>query len=1169
MPSSEQHTHQHYRKTIPLFPGQSRILSDSIDAPKGSGVHIYQVLLELAYDIDIDRFVNAWVKVIKTHTSLRTFFPGNGCPSGQAVAPLDELNIEINDWHHLPQDRVDEYTSMFLNADKGLDFNLSQPFLFRISLLKTGINRFICLFSCHQAIADEKTLFFAIRDLFLFYQDQNKKPVGKPLINQADQMCQVDANESVSFWRDELKNYSSLLNLPFKYHILKQVKANRRRETGIALTTGNLTLHLPRQLCHSLSTLCRDHGVSMDFLFMGAWAVLISHYSGTNDLIFTVCRNIRQMKSNSAASESEHSGMLTNALPVRILLWPDQTIPELLKALQRKWAKTDKFTQTNLGDIESWFTENGNHLKSDIGFSFDQKNLDTALAPYKDKMGCRSVSLAERRPLSLFLKVRGTVPSYVSLSYDRRRFTSQMARQFLEHFSTFLTNLARSKSAMIMDIPVLPAEEKKTIFHELKTDHPFSPPSSCFHHLFTIQAASNPSRIAIQHPAPPVSYGQLLDLADKMACFLMQMGLSHQSRVMLLLDPDKLLVAALLGVLKSGGIYTIPDPMLADSHFFEILKKTDFIIASPTRRLPGQASQKTIILDSSTLGRIRELKCHQPAPKTLPDDIACRRYIPGPEGLRCIRLSHRELLAYAQSAIQVYDLQAEDLIFQSLLGPNGNNIEQLFPVLLAEAGMVLAPGTEPPRPSETINLISRTKTTVIQLPFSMWAQVTQAGAAIPESVRLIIMGPAPLHHSVLDTWPNLHAGLKIINSFGPPEAAGECFWTAFSPEANTFKTEPPVYTAFPNIRLCILNQHEQVAIPETTGGLYISGPQIAAEYAKEQSQTRLGFHTKKRISTEFQFLTTDFNAKLIPGQGIQFVTATGEPLFFNDIQHESKSVRNTPWPMLKKTSDPCPVILIGHSMNAAREYQKKTLSGHAFVHAPIFIHLYGKEGGESLSLDIPRLTQKCVQDISKSIPFGPCIIIGSCQNAIVAHEAALQLTQAGYIIELLVIIDENWGQTDIQHRGARKGVKKLTKVISEHSALTLMKIIGQKIANKFRKAYIAMDVYLERLYRMLGKQAPLAVQFRLMETQFYRICDANPYSPQPYDGKVLLLYSKDWEKIYNPKLHTFYTGDITKKTVMISHSEWFTPEQIDITIGWIDQCVKPNSPAAHTGTPKC
>ncbi|RLB94441.1 MAG: hypothetical protein DRH26_01240 [Deltaproteobacteria bacterium] len=262
--------------------------------------------------------------------------------------------------------------------------------------------------------------------------------------------------------------------------------------------------------------------------------------------------------------------------------------------------------------------------------------------------------------------------------------------------------------------------------------------------------------------------------------------------------------------------------------------------------------------------------------------------------------------------------------------------------------------------------------------------------------------------------------------------------------------------------------------------------------------------------------------------------------------------------LISKKGNQTPIILIGNSVGSARAYKKADLKGHPFYHAPIFIHFYDIETHKALSLDVWQLARKCINDIIHFFPSGPYIIMGSCQNAIVAHEVACQFINMNKEVELLVIIDENFDKKETdrvarkQTKGMRLVVKELINEMNESGVAYIFKKISSRIKSRIRDYYISLDGIMERLYIKLGRPVPEAIQFRLMENVFYKACAENPYMPIPYYGNVLLLNSKNWEKEYAPKLRAYYKGKIKKIDVKTSHAEWFKPEQIKMIIKEIE-----------------
>jgi hypothetical protein len=243
------------------------------------------------------------------------------------------------------------------------------------------------------------------------------------------------------------------------------------------------------------------------------------------------------------------------------------------------------------------------------------------------------------------------------------------------------------------------------------------------------------------------------------------------------------------------------------------------------------------------------------------------------------------------------------------------------------------------------------------------------------------------------------------------------------------------------------------------------------------------------------------------------------------------------------------LILVGNSARAAQSYKKADRLGYDFFHAPIFIHFYDPDGRHSTDLDIPGIAEKCIQDIRKNHPQGPYILIGECQNAVVAHEIAVQFKRMGMDLPLLIVIDENWQAVPDARRTEPQSFfqKQIRELKAKGMGYLFFKL--KKRLNHLRvKAVSSLDGLREKWSIITGQPVPASIQYRAMEKIYYKACEKHPYSPPPYEGPVLLLYSKGWEKQFRPQLNRYYTGPTRKVSLAICHSDWFRPQQIQFIL---------------------
>jgi hypothetical protein len=150
----------------------------------------------------------------------------------------------------------------------------------------------------------------------------------------------------------------------------------------------------------------------------GVWALLLSHYSGEQDIVFGVTVSGRPASLPGAESMM---GLFINTLPLRVRAAAQAPLVRWLKELQDRQAELDQYQYTPLYEIQRW-----------LGFSAERPLFDNILVfenyprPVASLEGCGGLEFAEARffdqtnyPLSLTF-----VPGENATSgqYDEQRF---------------------------------------------------------------------------------------------------------------------------------------------------------------------------------------------------------------------------------------------------------------------------------------------------------------------------------------------------------------------------------------------------------------------------------------------------------------------------------------------------------------------------------------------------------------------------------------------------------------------------------------------------------------------------------------------------------------------------------------------------------------------------
>ncbi|KOU26542.1 hypothetical protein ADK52_09155, partial [Streptomyces sp. WM6372] len=124
---------------------------------------------------------------------------------------------------------------------------------------------------------------------------------------------------------------------------LAPVRAGR-----VPVAPERVTVRLPEQLTAALTAAARSCGVTLNTVVQQAWAVLLGHMTGQDDVVFgaTVAGRPAQIPGIESMV-----GLFINTVPVRVRLKPAESVREALVRLQDEQSALLPHQHLKLTDI--------------------------------------------------------------------------------------------------------------------------------------------------------------------------------------------------------------------------------------------------------------------------------------------------------------------------------------------------------------------------------------------------------------------------------------------------------------------------------------------------------------------------------------------------------------------------------------------------------------------------------------------------------------------------------------------------------------------------------------------------------------------------------------------------------------------------------------------------
>ncbi len=332
----------------PLSPMQQGMLFHTLLAPE-SGVYLNQRVCSLTGRLQEAALQAAWQQVVERHEPLRTLFvwKGQGKPL-QVVRRRVALPWQALDWRGLSADEQTPKLEEFLQADRRRGFDFSQVPLMRLTLIRMEDNRYELVWSQHHLLMDGWSGYLVLKEVAAVYEAisegrERRLEPSRPYRAYINWLQRQDLSKAEGFWRAALKGFTA--PTPLWGNRADERRAGEDYEIGEQVGT------LPSSLMTALRCFAARHDLTLSTLVHGAWASLLSRYSGEGDVMFGSTVSGRPAE---LAGVESMVGLFINTLPVRARFSPQDLVVAWLKDFQNQLVELRQYEYSPLVEVQGW-----------------------------------------------------------------------------------------------------------------------------------------------------------------------------------------------------------------------------------------------------------------------------------------------------------------------------------------------------------------------------------------------------------------------------------------------------------------------------------------------------------------------------------------------------------------------------------------------------------------------------------------------------------------------------------------------------------------------------------------------------------------------------------------------------------------------------------------------
>lgn len=495
-----------------LTPLQDGMFFDAL-RKQGSGEVTCQVYLELRGNIQPEVMRESWRHVVDRHPIMRTSFHYERLDAPVQVAHYDvEVPWRELDWRDRTEQRRDRDLEALMAADRQAPFSLTMAPLMRLTYIAATDGFSWLVWTFHHLLFDGWSAYMVLDDVTHCYREliqghQVQLPPTRPYWEYVAWLQERQGERAELYWRRQLAGVRG--PTPLGYENVSGVPADA--------DFGEAVEMLDPEVESALTRFVRGRRITSATLVQAAWAITLSRYCGSDDVVFG---SVVSGRTPEFSGIDKMVGLFINVLPIRLRV-DDVRMVDWLTDVQRQLADARQHEHTSLTDTQRWSeVPRGVPLfESLVAFvNYPIREGWTDGGPLQ-VTGQRMVQ-PPHYPLHLTV-VTGAQGWRLILAYDPRRFRRSTTRRLVRLVAEILSAIAHDPDAQIGELPRWAGTPPLA---ELVVEPNADRADPSWLELLRAVAAQRPAAVAMTSEEASLTYHELIARSARLAARLRAAG---------------------------------------------------------------------------------------------------------------------------------------------------------------------------------------------------------------------------------------------------------------------------------------------------------------------------------------------------------------------------------------------------------------------------------------------------------------------------------------------------------------------------------------------------------------------------------------------------------------------------------------------------------------------